>query len=47
MHKNQGQTMGNAVLDLGKSVATAGITFVCLSRAKRLERLLNSVKNNV
>ena len=31
--------MDNAGLDLGKSKATAGLTFVCLSHAKCLERL--------
>ena len=36
MHKSQGQTMGKVVVDLGKSESTAGLTFVCLSRAKRL-----------
>ncbi|CAN0477798.1 unnamed protein product, partial [Ascophyllum nodosum] len=39
-HKRQGQTMDKAVIDLGKSEATAGITFVCFSRAKRLGDLL-------
>ena len=36
MHKSQGQTMNKAVVDLGKSESTAGLTFACLSRAKRL-----------
>ena len=36
MHKSQEQTMDKAVVDLGKSESTAGLTFVCLSRAKRL-----------
>ena len=40
MHKSQGQTMDKAVVDLGKSKSTAGLTFVCLSRAKRLVDLL-------
>ncbi|CAN0005066.1 unnamed protein product, partial [Ascophyllum nodosum] len=40
MHKSQGQTMDKAVVDLGKSESTAGLTFVCLSRAKRLADLL-------
>ena len=40
MHKNQGQTVGKAVTDLRKSEATAGLTFVCLSRAKQLLDLL-------
>ena len=40
MHKSQGQTIYKAVFDLGKSEATAGLTFVCVSRAKRLVDLL-------
>ena len=54
MHKSQGQTIDNAVIDLEKSEATAGLIFVCLSRAKRpvglliesrpFERLVNSAK---
>ena len=32
--------MDKAVVDLGKSKSTAGLTFVCLSRAKRLVDLL-------
>ena len=36
MQKSQGQTKEKAVMDLGKSEATAGLTFVCASRAKRL-----------
>ena len=40
MHKSQGQTMDKAVVNLGKSESTAGLTFVCLSRAKRLVDLL-------
>ena len=40
MHKSQGQTMDKAFVDLGKSESTAGLTFVCLSRAKRLVDLL-------
>ena len=40
MHKSQGQTLDKAVVDLGRSEATAGLTFVCLSRAKRLTDLL-------
>ena len=40
MHKSQRQTMDKAVVDLGKSESTAGLTFVCLSRAKRLVDLL-------
>ena len=40
MHKRRGQTMDKAVVDLGKSESTAGLTFVCLSHAKRLVDLL-------
>ena len=40
MLKSQGQTKDEAVVDLGKSESTAGLTFVCLSRAKRLVDLL-------
>ena len=41
MHKkSQGQTTVKAVIDLGKSEATTGLIFVCLSRAKRLVDLL-------
>ena len=41
MHKSQGQTMDKAVVDLEKSEFTAsGLTFVCLSRTKRLVDLL-------
>ena len=36
MHKSQGQTMDKAVVDLGKSESKPGLTFVRLSRAKRL-----------
>ena len=32
--------MDKAVVDLGKPESTAGLTFVCLSRAKRLVDLL-------
>ena len=32
--------MDKAVVDLGKSESTAGLAFVCLSRAKRLVDLL-------
>ena len=32
--------MDKAIVDLGKSESTAGLTFVCLSRAKRLVDLL-------
>ena len=40
MHKSQGQTMDKAVVDLGKPESTAELTFVCLSRAKRVVDLL-------
>ena len=40
MHKSQGQTMDKAVIGLSNSEATAGLTFVCLSHAKRLGDLL-------
>ena len=40
MHKSQGQTMDKAIIDLGKSESTAGLTFVCFSRAKHLVDLL-------
>ena len=40
VHKSQGQTMDKAVVDLEKSESTARLTFVCLSRAKRLVDLL-------
>ena len=32
--------MDKAVIDMGKSEATAGLTLVCLGRAKRLGNLL-------
>ena len=35
MHKSQGQTLDRAVIDLGPKEACTGLTFVCLSRAKR------------
>ena len=43
MHKSQGQTMDKAVVYLGKSESTAGLTFVSLSCAKRLVDLLESM----
>ena len=39
MHKSQGQTLEKAVIDLGMKEACTGLTFVCLSRAKRLADL--------
>ena len=35
MHKSQGQTLVKAVIDLGPKEACTGLTFVCLSRAKK------------
>ena len=40
MHKSQGQTLDKAVKDLGPKEACTGLTFVCLSRAKRLVDLM-------
>ena len=40
IHNSQGQTVDKAVIDLGEFEATAGLTFVCLSHAKRLVDLL-------
>ena len=40
MHKSQGQTLGKAVIDLGPREACTGLTFVCLSRGKRLVDLI-------
>ncbi|CAN0556889.1 unnamed protein product, partial [Ectocarpus sp. 12 AP-2014] len=40
MHKSQGQTLAKAVTDLGPKEACTGLTFVCLSRAKRLVDLI-------
>ena len=37
---NQGQTVDKAVIDLGRSEATAGLIFVCLSCGKRRVDLL-------
>ena len=36
MHKSQGQTLDKAAIDLGPKEPCTGLTFVCLSRAKRL-----------
>ena len=33
MHKSQGQKVDKAVVNLGKSESTAGLTFVCLAAA--------------
>ena len=40
MHKSQGQTLGKAVIDLGPMEACTGLTFVCISMAKRLVDLV-------
>ena len=40
MHKSQGQTLDKAVIDLGPNEACTGLTFVRLSRAKRLVDLM-------
>ena len=40
MNKSQGQTLDKAVIDLGPNEACTGLTFVCLSRAKRLVDLI-------
>ena len=40
MHKAQGQTLDKAVIDVGPKEACTGLTFVCLSRAKRLVDLM-------
>ncbi|CAM9745310.1 unnamed protein product, partial [Ectocarpus sp. 8 AP-2014] len=36
MHKSQGRTLAKAVIDLETKEACTGLTFVCLSRAKKL-----------
>ena len=40
MHKSHGQTLDKVVIDLGPKEAWTGLTFVCLSRAKRLVDLM-------
>ncbi|CAM9347424.1 unnamed protein product [Ectocarpus sp. 12 AP-2014] len=40
MHKSQGKTLAKAVIDLGPKEACTRLTFVCLSRAKRLVDLM-------
>ena len=40
MHTSRGQTLDKAVIDLGPKEACTGLTFVCLSRAKRLVDLI-------
>ena len=41
MHKSQGQTLLQAVVDLGVKESCTGLTFVCLSRAKHIKRPRN------
>ena len=40
VHKSHGQTLDKVVIDLGPKEACTGLTFVCLSRAKRLVDLM-------
>ena len=40
MHTSQGQTLDKAVIDLGPKEACTGLTFICLSTAKRLVDLI-------
>ena len=40
MYKLRGQTLDKAVIDLGPKEACTGLTFVCLSRVKRLVDLI-------
>ena len=40
MHKSQGQTLAKAVIDMGKREACTDLTFVCLSRAQRIDDML-------
>ena len=40
MHKSQGHTLYKAVIDLGPKEACTGLSFVCLSRARRLVDLM-------
>ena len=40
IHKSQGQTLEKAVIDLGNSERTPGLTFVALSRLRRLDDIL-------
>ena len=37
IHKSQGQTLQKAVIDLGKSELSSGLTFVALSRLRKLQ----------
>ena len=40
IHKSQGQTIDKAVIDLGKSETSLGLTFVALSRLKNFNDFL-------
>ena len=40
MHKSHGQTLDKVAIDLGPKEACTGLTFVCLTRAKRLVVLM-------
>lgn len=40
IHKSQGQTLHKAVIDLGKSELSPGLTFVAISRLRKLEDAL-------
>ena len=40
VHKSQGLTLGRAVIDPGKKEFTVGLSFVALSRVKRLQDFL-------
>ncbi len=40
IHKNQGQTLSQAVIDLEKNETSLGLTFVALSRLKNYKDLL-------
>ena len=40
MHKSHGQTLDKVVVELGPKEACTGLTFVCLSGAKRLVDLM-------
>ena len=40
IHKSQGQTLHRAIIDIGEKERTAGLTFVALSRLKRLDNAI-------
>lgn len=40
IHKSQGQTLTSAVIDIGKTERVAGLTFVALSRLKKLKNAI-------